>query len=100
MIFGFCDILGGWSRSWIVFITIPIYYSLVEAIYNKRFDDFAYLVFTTFVYLYIGLYHNTWHPSWLIFVSIPIYSCIADAMDKSIRNHRRKTAVEVDISDE
>ena len=100
MIFGFCDILGGWSRSWIVFITIPIYYSLVEAIYNKRFDDFAYPVFTAFVYLYIGLYHNTWHPSWLIFVSIPIYSCIADALDKSIRRHRRKSAVEVDISDE
>ena len=100
LIFGFCDILGGWSRSWIIFITIPIYYSLVEAIYNKRFDDFAYPVFTAFAYLYMGLYHYNWHPSWLVFVTIPIYYFIADALDKTIKRHQQKSTVKIEINED
>jgi transcriptional regulator with XRE-family HTH domain len=85
LIFGCLDILGGWALSWIIFITIPIYYSLVEAIYNRRFSQFAYPVFTAFAYLLTGLYFGNWHPSWIIFITIPVYSCIADALDKIIK---------------
>ena len=89
LIFGFCDIWGGWSKSWIVFITIPIYYSIVEAICKKRFNKFEYSVFAVFMYLYLGLYHGNWHPHWLVFISIPIYYCIADSLDKVIKNHSK-----------
>ncbi len=92
LVFGFCDICGGWALSWIVFITIPLYYSLIDAIYKKRFSEFAYPVFAAFAFLYIGLYHGIWHPSWIIFLTIPVYYPIASAIDKSIQNyiHRKQ----------
>jgi transcriptional regulator with XRE-family HTH domain len=86
LIFGFYDICGGWALSWIIFVTIPVYYTFVEAIYKKRFAEFCYPVFCACVYLYLGMYQGNWHPSWLIFVTVPIYYPIADALDKMIRN--------------
>ena len=85
LIFGFYNIYGGWALSWVIFVTIPIYYSFVEAIYKRRFSEFAYPVFTAFVYLVLGLYYGNWHPSWLIFVTIPVYYSIASALDRIIR---------------
>ena len=82
---GFYNVLGGWALSWVIFVTIPIYYSLVEAIYKRRFAEFAYPVFAAFVYLIFGLYYGNWHPSWIIFVTIPVYYPIASAIDKMIR---------------
>ena len=84
LIFGFYGICGGWAHAWIVFITIPIYYTLVEAIYNRKLSDFAFPVLTAFVYLYLGLYHGNWHPSWIVFLTIPVYYPIAMAIDKKI----------------
>lgn len=85
LIFGFYDICGGWALSWIIFVTIPVYYSFVEAIYRRRFSEFAYPVFAACVYLYLGMYHGNWHPSWLVFITIPIYYPIANALDKMIK---------------
>ncbi|MBR2380980.1 MAG: helix-turn-helix domain-containing protein [Clostridia bacterium] len=85
LIFGCYNICGGWALSWVIFITIPIYYTLVEAIYMRSFAYFAYPVFCAFVYLVCGLYFGNWHPSWIIFVTVPVYYPIADALDKEIR---------------
>ena len=84
LVFGFYNIYGGWALSWVIFITIPVYYTFVEAIYKKRFSEFAYSVLTAFVYLVLGLYYGNWHPSWLIFVTVPIYYCISSALDRKI----------------
>lgn len=90
LLFGCLDICGGWALSWIIFVTIPIYYSLIEAIYKRSLDEFgAYPVLVTFVYLYLGLYHGIWHPSWIIFLTIPIYYPIAEAIDRRIRARRQ-----------
>ena len=86
LVFGFYNILGGWALSWVIFVTIPIYYSLVEAIYKRSFSHFEYPVFCAFVYLVCGLYFNNWHPSWLIFITVAIYYPIAEALDKKIRD--------------
>ena len=85
---GFYNVLGGWSLSWIIFVTVPVYYTLVEAIYDKKFTKFAYPVLCAFIYLYLGLYQGNWHPSWLIFATVAIYYPIAEALDKMM--HRRK----------
>ena len=77
LIFGFYDIWGGWGQSWIIFVTVPIYYSLIEAIYKRNPSEFAYPVLTAFAYLYLGMYHHFWHPSWIIFITIPVYYSIA-----------------------
>lgn len=85
LIFGFADICGGWSLSWVIFVTIPIYYTFVEAIYKRRFAHFAYPVLCAFIYLVCGLYFGIWHPSWLIFITIAVYYPIAEALDRKIR---------------
>ena len=92
LLFGCFDICGGWGLSWIIFMTIPLYYSIVKAIYIGRFSMFAYPVFTAFAYLYIGLYHHNWHPSWIIFITIPVYYCIANAIDKIIKEKKQNRA--------
>lgn len=84
---GFYNVLGGWALSWIIFVTIPIYYSLVEAVARKRVAEFCYPVFCALVYLYLGLYQGNWHPSWLIFVTIPIFYPIAEAIDRRLREN-------------
>lgn len=85
LVCGFGNYFGGWALSWVVFITIPIYYSFVDAIYKRKFVNFAYPVFAAFVYLVLGLYYGNWHPSWIIFITIPVYYPIANALDKLIK---------------
>jgi len=91
LIFGIYNIYGGWALSWIVFVTIPIYYSLVEAIYDRKLSNFAYPVLTALIYLYFGLYHGNWHPSWIVFLTIPVYSPIAEALDRKIKLKKENT---------
>ena len=92
LLFGCMDILGGFGQSWIIFVTIPLYYSLVHAIAKKRFCDFAYPVFCAFAFLYLGMYHDNWHPSWVIFITIPIYYSIAGYFDKRKKEKENKNA--------
>ena len=92
LLFGCLDICGGFALSWIIFVTIPLYYTLIDAIFKKRFSEFAYPVFCAFAYLYLGLYQGNWHPSWIIFVTIPIYYSIAGALDKRIKTKEQKNA--------
>lgn len=96
LICGFYNVLGGWALSWVIFITIPVYYSFVEAIYKRRFSEFAYPVLMAFVYLVLGMYCGNWHPSWIVFVTIPVYYPIAEAIDRKIREKRNTTANNVE----
>lgn len=85
LLFGIYDICGGWGAFWIIFVTIPVYYSLVEAIYKKRMSEFAYPVFVTCVFLYLGMYHDLWHPAWLVYLTIPVFYPIASIVDSGIK---------------
>lgn len=84
LICGFGNYFGGWGLAWVIYVTIPVYYSFVEAIYKRSFCEFAYPVFAAFVYLVLGMYYGNWHPSWLIFATIPVYYPIASALDRKI----------------
>ena len=75
-------IFNAWAWAWTLFITIPVYYSLVNAIRKRRFSEFAYPVFVTFLYCLFGMLFRWWHPGWLIFITIAIYDPIATAIDK------------------
>ncbi len=77
---------GGWGWGWTLFITIPVYYTLIDAIKHKRVADFAYPVFCAFIYCLFGMLFSAWHPYWIIFITIPVFYIIADAIDK--RNGR------------
>ncbi|MBQ7374154.1 MAG: helix-turn-helix domain-containing protein [Clostridia bacterium] len=68
--------------SWTLFITIPIYYTLIDCFRLKRVSHFAYPVFITFVYLLIGMQWGLWHPFWILYLTIPLFYPIANAIDK------------------
>ena len=100
ILFGCFNIWGGFGHAWILFVTIPLYYSLVHAISKKRFCDFAYPVFCAFAFLYLGMYHGNWHPSWVIFITIPVYYSIAGAIDKKIKRPDQNIKIEADFTEE
>jgi transcriptional regulator with XRE-family HTH domain len=64
---------GLWHPGWLVFLLIPIWYTLVDAIYKKNAHYFAYPVVATLVFLILGLFYMAWHPGWLVFLTIPVY---------------------------
>ncbi len=80
LLWGF--IFDGWVVAWTLFITIPVYYSILDCVRTKRFGSFAYPVFVTFVYCFIGMQWDMWHPHWVLFITIPIYYAIASAIDR------------------
>ena len=80
LLWGF--MLDGWGIAWTVFITIPVYYSVLECVRTKRFSPFAYPVFITFVYCILGMQWDLWHPCWILYITIPIYYAAASAIDK------------------
>ncbi len=64
---------GGWAWGWLLFLTVPLYYSLGKAIVRRDPRRFAYPVLVTLVYLALGLMLHLWHPYWLLFLTIPLY---------------------------
>lgn len=70
LIWGFC---GGWAVSWTLFLTIPLYYSLIEAVQTRDAENFLYPVLVTFVFFLCGMLWDVWHPLWVLFLTIPIY---------------------------
>ena len=73
---------NAWWIAWIVFLTIPIYYSVISCVRRKKLSDFAYPVLITCVYLFIGLWWGVWHPGWILFVSVPLFYTISELIDK------------------
>ena len=82
LMFGFFDICGGWEFGWIIFLTIPLYYSIIEAVHKRDASCFAYPVFVAAAYLVMGFVWDLWHPGWVIFLTIPVYYGIINAVKK------------------
>lgn len=79
LLFGFFNICGGWAWGWIVFLTIPLYYTIVEAIQKRNANIFCYPVLMVIVFLILGIY-GFWHPGWVAFLTIPVYYGIVNAI--------------------
>lgn len=73
VLFGVFNVMGGWAYGWIVFLTIPLYYTLVEAVLKRKAKIFCYPVLVAAVYLVIGFAFDWWHPGWVLFLTIPIF---------------------------
>lgn len=87
IIFLLLGFLGGWWHpGWLVFISIPIYYAIVNHL-DKQHDNpwraFPYPLVAAIVYLLLGFCGNWWHPGWLIFLTIPLYYWLASMADRN-----------------
>lgn len=80
LVWGF--VWEGWAVAWTLFVTIPVYYSILNCIRLKKFAPFAYPVLVAAVYLFIGMQWDLWHPWWILFITIPVYYAIAEAIDR------------------
>jgi transcriptional regulator with XRE-family HTH domain len=80
LFFGYFNICGGWGFGWLVFLTIPIYYSLIDAITKRDANHFAYPVLAAIIFFILGFTAGLWHPGWAIFLTIPVYYGIVKAM--------------------
>ena len=78
LLFGFFNICGGWAWGWIVFLTIPLYYTIVDAIQKRNPNHFAYPVLALIAFFILGIY-GFWHPGWVVFLTIPVYYGIVNA---------------------
>lgn len=80
LLFGFLWNL--WDVAWILFVTVPLYYSVLECIKLKRLSPLNYPVLVTCIYLFIGMRFSLWHPGWIIFFTIPLFYSVAHALDR------------------
>lgn len=62
-----------WHPAWILFITIPLFDSFIEAINRKNPKTFAFPVLATVIFLFVGCVYDIWHPTWVVFILIPVY---------------------------
>lgn len=80
-------IWNAWHPGWLLFLLIPIWHSLVEAIEKKNAYCFAYPVLATLIFLVLGTFWFAWHPGWVVFLTIPLYYSIVSYIH-TIRKHR------------
>lgn len=88
LLFGSLEILGGWGLGWLVFLTIPLYYTLIDAIARKNAGEFCYPVLVVMVYMYFGMVKEWWHPGWIMFLTIPVYYFLADFIGKLCKKNK------------
>ena len=81
---GFSGACFGWGLSWICFLSIPVYYSLIDAIFKKNPSHFAYPVLTAAAYIIFGYFGicGGWAYGWIVFITIPIYYIICSLIKK------------------
>jgi len=65
-----------WHPMWMAFLTIPLYYTGIQAIKRKNANIFCYPVAVVLLYLIAGFALKLWHPGWLAFLTIPLYYCM------------------------
>ena len=82
---GFSGLCFGWALSWICFFSIPLYYSLIDAIFKKNPSHFAFPVLTVAAYIIFGYFGicGGWAYGWIVLLTIPLYYCICALIKKA-----------------
>lgn len=79
---GFSGVLYGWGLAWICFLAIPLYHSLVDAIYERNASHFAYPVLCLVFQILAGFLLSGWSWSWVAYLTVPIYYCIVNFLNE------------------
>lgn len=86
-VWGYSGVFCGWTLCWISFLLIPLYHSLVDAIYKRKPTHFAYPVLCVIFHMIAGIFFGEWTWSWLVYITIPIYYCIANLFVKDKKDN-------------
>lgn len=85
---GFSGIYFGWALSWICFLTIPLYYTLGDAIFKRKASHFCYPVLVVIAYILFGYFNvcGGWAFGWIAFLTIPVYYFLCELFE-NIKAH-------------
>ena len=61
-----------WGYAWLVFLTIPLFYSAIPAGREKNRRKFAYPVLALLIFLILG-FAGHWSWCWAVFLTVPLY---------------------------
>lgn len=86
VVFLILGVMSSWAYSWIVLLTIPLYYTGIAAVQCRNPHIFCYPVITVMIYAVLGFFLHLWHPGWIVFVTIPFYYWIAEMMRVKLKN--------------
>ncbi|MCL2051408.1 MAG: helix-turn-helix domain-containing protein [Lachnospiraceae bacterium] len=86
-----------WHPGWLLFLLIPLWYTLVEAIYKKNAHIFAYPVLATLIFLILGFGANAWHPGWVIYLTIPIFYSLVSYFRSGKKTGEDQDIIDVDM---
>lgn len=64
---------NAWHPGWIIFLTIPAYYEIVESYFTLHQLKIPFFTIVLIAYLLMGFIGNLWHPGWVVFLAIPLY---------------------------
>jgi transcriptional regulator with XRE-family HTH domain len=75
IVFFLLGFLGGWWHpGWLVFLTVPVYYGIVEMVVEKDcLPSYVYPVLTVIAFLLLGFLGGWWAWAWVVFLTIPLY---------------------------
>lgn len=71
-----------WGLSWLVFLSIPFYYTIGGALAKHRKIRGIYSLICVTAYLIMGFGFRLWHPGWIVFLTIPVVEYIANGIKK------------------
>ena len=63
----------GWAYGWILFLTIPIYYTAKLAIIKGSLLLFCFPMVPLIIFLVLGFAFSLWSVAWVLFLTIPVY---------------------------
>lgn len=89
LLIGFLIPNDGFAKGWVLFLTIPIVFSIVKAVIHRNPHLFAFPVLIAFIYVGVGMLFSIWHPTWLMFILIPIYYSVVGAIGSSRKHQKR-----------
>lgn len=95
---------GLWHPGWMVFLTIPAYYSIVGWFSGRRrhcfLRAFPYTILMVIAFLCMGCIWGLWHPGWILFLTIPMYYAIVKPIDRAYRCKHGISAIEIERDDD
>ncbi|PWM47824.1 MAG: hypothetical protein DBX62_04050 [Clostridia bacterium] len=95
---------GLWHPGWILFLTIPAYYSIVGWFSGRRrhcfLRAFPYTILLVIAFLCMGCIWGLWHPGWILFLTIPMYYAMVKPIDRAYRCKHGISAIEIERDDD
>ena len=65
-----------WHPAWLLFMLVPVIYSVCQAVSSRSVRKFNYPVLITATYLFVGFTFGLWHPAWVMMLTIPVFYLI------------------------